>query len=231
MASKSTPNPRATSRPRRARRRRGRHRAGARRPEATRAELLDAAAEVFARRGYHAATVDEIAARAGLSKGSVYWTFASKEELFLALLDERVDRPIRAVMDISGSAPREQITAPAVDAALAQLVREQPEFIQLLVEYWTAAVRDPRLRARYVERQHALRDTLAGVLRARQPPDVPFVVAPEALATGFIALAVGLALEFLVDPDSVPPGLFGEMLSLTYDGNSARSGRLPSQPG
>jgi AcrR family transcriptional regulator len=206
----------------------GRPRAADRIPEGSRARLLDAAAEVFARHGYERATIDEIARAAGLSKGSVYWNFASKEELFLALLDERVDRPAEAVMDISRSAPREQPTAQAVDAGMAALVREQPEFVQLLVDYWAAAVRDPRLRKRYIARQQRLRESVADVLRARQPPDLPFALPPEHVATAFVALATGLALEVLLDPDGVPSGLFGEMLSLTYDGNAARAGRLPS---
>jgi AcrR family transcriptional regulator len=55
----------------------------------TQARLLDAAAEVFVRDGYEAAQLDEIAARAGRSKGAVYTHFESKEDLFLALFEQR----------------------------------------------------------------------------------------------------------------------------------------------
>src|SRR5438477_3366087 len=58
-------------------------------------ELLTAALEVFARRGYRDAGVDEIAAEAGYSKGAVYWHFSGKEELLMALLEERIDAPLR----------------------------------------------------------------------------------------------------------------------------------------
>jgi AcrR family transcriptional regulator len=221
MATKSN------SKSRQRRRAPGRPRSGERSPEGSRARLLNAAEEVFARRGYERATVDEIATQAGLSKGTVYWNFASKEELFLALLEERFDRPAEAIMEMSRSTPREQPSAQAVDAAVTQLVRDHPQTFHLLLEYWGAAARDPRLRERYRERQRRLRDTLAGVMRARQPPDIPFAVEPEHLATAFNALAVGLALEMLIDPDTVPEGLFGEILSLAYDGNAARGGRLP----
>src|ERR1700756_5756827 len=60
-----------------------------RRRAMTRDHLLAAAAEVFGRRGYHAATLDEVAEAAGFSKGAVYSNFASKEDLFLALLRQR----------------------------------------------------------------------------------------------------------------------------------------------
>jgi TetR/AcrR family acrAB operon transcriptional repressor len=52
----------------------------------TRARLLTAAERVFAARGYDAATLDEIAAEAGLTKGAVYWHFESKQDLFVTLL-------------------------------------------------------------------------------------------------------------------------------------------------
>src|SRR2546423_6637715 len=68
-------------------------------------ELLTAALRVFARRGYREAGVDEIAAEAGYSKGALYWHFSSKEELLMALLEERIDAPIRDRVALLASAP------------------------------------------------------------------------------------------------------------------------------
>ena len=227
MASKSTPK--RTRAP--GTRRPGRPRAEERIPEGSRARVLDAAAEVFARHGFARATIDEIAREAGLSKGSVYWNFDSKDELFGALLEEYIDTPLTDVMKMSRTTPQEEPSAGAVDAAVSQMVRERPQFFQLLLEYWAAAARDPELRERYVARQRRLRDALAEVLRARQPADMPFAIPPESLATAFLALGVGLAQEAIVDPDAVAAGLFGDMLALAYDGNAARSGRLPEDRG
>jgi AcrR family transcriptional regulator len=74
----STDRPRGTRLPRLARRR----------------QLLDAALAVFVARGYHAAAMDEIAERAGVSKPVLYQHFPGKQELYLALLDESVERLI-----------------------------------------------------------------------------------------------------------------------------------------
>jgi hypothetical protein len=63
----------------------------------TRQRLLDAAGRVFARRSFHGASVDEIAEEAGFSKGAVYSNFASKEDLFLALLERRIDERIKEI--------------------------------------------------------------------------------------------------------------------------------------
>src|SRR5881409_2831591 len=56
----------------------------------TRADLLEAAARVFARRGFAGASVEAIAAEAGFTRGAFYSNFSSKEELFAELLQERV---------------------------------------------------------------------------------------------------------------------------------------------
>ena len=56
-----------------------------------RALLLAAARRVFLERGYYAATLDQIADEAGFSKGAVYSRFASKADMFLALLEDRID--------------------------------------------------------------------------------------------------------------------------------------------
>src|SRR3989442_7049509 len=54
----------------------------------TRAALLEAAGDVFAKRGYHAASLDQVAEAAGFSKGPAYSNFPGKDDLFIALIDE-----------------------------------------------------------------------------------------------------------------------------------------------
>ena len=211
--------------------RRGRPKASERSAEATRAQLLEAATKVFAERGYRAATVDAVVQQAGLSKGTFYWHFESKDELFAALLEERIDRPAGALMEITRTAPAGGTTAPVVSEGLAALFEQQRELVLLLHEYWSAAVRDERLRVRYVERQTRLRETLARALAERhERTGVPLSVPAEALAAAFIALAEGLSAEALVDPDAVQKGIFGEVLSLVYDGMAARA-NAPINPG
>ena len=69
---------------------------------ARRAQLLDAALETFVANGYHAAAMDDIAERAGISKPVLYQHFPGKLELYLALLDRSADElvaTIRAALD------------------------------------------------------------------------------------------------------------------------------------
>ena len=78
-----------------------------RRRAMTRQHLLDAAAIVFARDGFHGSTLDEVAATAGFTKGAVYSNFKSKDDLFLALLDERIERQFAVTSEVLESGSHE----------------------------------------------------------------------------------------------------------------------------
>ena len=194
----------------------------------SRRELLDAAAAEFAASGYRATTVDRIAARAGLSKGTFYWAFEGKDDLFLTLLEERLDAPARRVIDTIGSAPPDAPTAPTVSAGLADLLAVDPQMIQLLHEYWAAATRDKKHARRYRLRHAALRTALAQALAMRhQKTGVSLTMPPEDLAEAFLALSAGLGMAAIVEPSSVRPDLFGEVAALIYDGMVLRSNGAP----
>jgi AcrR family transcriptional regulator len=193
--------------------------------KSSRERLLEAAAKVFAERGYQAASVDEIAAAAGLSKGAVYWNFSSKDELFHALLEERIDRRIEETAEILRSAPTDRPIDPEVANRWEDMLGRERELMLLSQEHWARAVRDPELRARYAERQARLRDVLADGLRARvRRTGAPRFSTPAAdVATAYLALANGLALQRLVDPEGVPDGLLENITSLIYEGLVARA--------
>lgn len=184
-----------------------------------REKLLDSAAKVFAERGYRGTSADEVAADAGVTKGALYWHFKNKQELFFALIEERVDRRARALMQITETAAREQETAALVSRGITDVVTEERDLILLTHEYWSLAVRAPELLQRYVERQRSLTAALARALRARhETTGVPLSYPADLLASAIMALASGLAMDRIADPESVPTGLLGDMLTLLYDG-------------
>jgi AcrR family transcriptional regulator len=190
-----------------------------------RSELLAAAAEVFAERGFRDASVDEIAARAGYSKGAVYWHFAGKDDLFFALMEERVDRPTREMIDLLESAPPDQDMGPEASRRFVELMQSERELLLLRHEYWSQAVRDPKLRARYAKRQAKLRKALGKALVTRVEhlggPADPGMA--ERMATVGMALASGLAQERLIDNRAVPDDLLGDTMVLLYAGLVARA--------
>lgn len=191
--------------------------------------MLSAALRVFARRGYREAGVDEIAAEAGYSKGALYWHFAGKEQLLLTLLEERIDAPMREMVALLESAPPERDMALEAAREFGRQLGEAREAVQLEREYWSLAIRDPELRARYAERQAELRQAMANALTARGrhlgAPEVP--MAAEDLARLVLGLMGGLAVDDLIEPGSVRPDLLAEALAVIYSGLIARARSVP----
>ncbi|HEY3187888.1 MAG TPA: helix-turn-helix domain-containing protein [Solirubrobacteraceae bacterium] len=174
----------------------------------TRAKLLKAAGAVFARRGYHEATLDEIAERAGLSKGALYYNFASKEDLFLALL---ADRLAERLGEAAGAGPR------AFEAFVAALERD-PRWAPLFFEFVAWSGRDSRRRAQLRERFiRPAREHTRAVLAADASP-----FTPEELAIVVNALVNGLLLERLFDPEGVPADLVTRALLVLTGAEFAR---------
>jgi AcrR family transcriptional regulator len=192
---------------------------------AGRDELLAAALRVFASRGYRQAGVDEIAAAAGYSKGALYWHFSGKADLLHALLEERVDAPTREMVALLGSAPPDRDMSVEASREFARRLNEQRDAVLVEREYWSLAIRDPELRARYAERQAELRGALAAALEARArhlgTPDLPMPA--EDVARIVMSIIDGLAVDELIEPGSVRPELLGEAFALVYAGLVARA--------
>jgi len=188
-------------------------------------ELLAAALRVFARRGYRQAGVDEIAAAAGYSKGALYWHFSGKEDLLLALLEERIDAPTRELVALLESAPPDRDMSLEASREFARRLGAERDAVMLEREYWSLAIRDPELRALYAARQTQLRAALAGAIeaRARHLGNPALPIPAEDVARIVMSIAGGLAVDELIEPGSVRPELLGEALTIVYAGLVARA--------
>src|SRR5207245_4644054 len=118
------------------------------------------------------------------SKGALYWHLASKEEALLALLEERINAPMREMVALLESAPPDRDMSVEATREFARQLRDQREAVLLDREYWSLAIRDPVLRATYLARQAEFRGALASALTARArhlgTPDSPMTA--EAVA-------------------------------------------------
>lgn len=197
----------------------------------TRRRLIDAAEAVFARRGYHGASVEEIAREAGGTTGALYSNFAGKEELFLALFEERIVADVDEYAEIvAAGATLEEQARGAGDRWMA-ILRERPNYFPLLIEFWSYAIREPRLRKRLGARFAALRQASARVASEaaeRRGLSVGAAEAGERLGLFINALGNGLALEKLVDPDAVPDSAYGEFLAIVFQGFEALMRETPA---
>jgi AcrR family transcriptional regulator len=182
----------------------------------TRAQLLEAAGRVYARRGFDGATLDEVAAEAGFTKGAVYSHFGSKENLLLALSGEQRTAELAEQLLLFD---RDQASAERPRAGSArwmELLHEEPDRFRLFVELWVRAQRDERLRETLAGGVEELREMLAG-FAAAGAADSGIEANPEVdrqLANVFAALVMGMGIITLLDEDAVPPSLLGDALSL-----------------
>jgi AcrR family transcriptional regulator len=120
--------------------------------EANRERILDAARTVFGARGYHGATIEEIAEEAGLSNGAIYYNFGSNEDLFLALLDERLDERLEHTRQTFASGSGSVSEQRALEDEARDITRpfkESREWRLLLLEFVAYAARNPPFAERF----------------------------------------------------------------------------------
>jgi AcrR family transcriptional regulator len=101
---------------------------------ARRLQLLGAARDVFVAQGYHAAAMDEIAERAGVSKPVLYQHFPGKLDLYLALLDESADELVRTMSQALSSTTENRERVPATFKAFYDFVAGTGEAFRLVFE-------------------------------------------------------------------------------------------------
>ncbi len=183
-----------------------------RRAETT-ARLLDAAAQVFAERGFHAATVDEIAAAAGRTKGAVYANFAGKDALFLALLDRHLDDQFAQLDRLVSATSPDDLRDWLRTSAVEQTTGGGGPFGLLMLEFWLYGARVPAAREALAERYRLMRAGLATALAERTGDKKKGRPTADELATAVLALDAGLVLYRILEPDSVPPRLRADLLS------------------
>jgi len=201
----------------------------AERRQQTRARLLDAAGQVFARRGFHAATVDEVADAAGYTKGAVYSNFANKDELFLALLDQRVAAQLQQVEALYAIESSEELLA-ALRGRTEREFAAARDFGVLMVEFSLYAMRNPTAQAELAKRYRQLRGRLAELITkryARQQSSPPRP--PEQLAALALATDAGLFLQYSVEPGALPWELHAEAMIQLLDPTYWRSGEPGSR--
>jgi AcrR family transcriptional regulator len=136
-----------------------------RRRQLTRDALVAAAAEVFTAKGFHAASLDEIADAAGFTRGAIYSNFGSKEELLFAVYDRLDDMSLAGMadaMDERGGDPVEDATAAA--EVWSGLLGRSRDVIALSLELRLYALRNPEARERLVKLEQQATDKLAGFI-------------------------------------------------------------------
>ncbi|HLA82955.1 MAG TPA: TetR/AcrR family transcriptional regulator [Thermoleophilia bacterium] len=175
-----------------------------RRREETRQKLLDSAFSVFATRGYERATVDEIVRDAGFSKGAFYVHFESKEDLFWAMLEGRIDYLQDTMRDALDTTQSVADNERRILEAIFALDKKDKHWPALFVEFVAHAARNERVREKLHEmyrRWH--RFTVEMLEEGRQAGRVRTDIDIEFMASVTMALIEGSLMQSRLAPESV----------------------------
>jgi AcrR family transcriptional regulator len=178
-----------------------------RKRERTRAALVAAALDIVAEKGFAAANLDEIAARAGMTKGAIYSNFSSKAELLLAAMGAKgftlsSPRPAAASLD-------EELRAMA-GALVAALQRTRGEQA-FLAEFQLYALSDPELRKGLAVAYSDAFTGTAGYLASLDGANLG--MPPRELAVALQAIALGFMIQSFLTPDEIGEAVVHETLS------------------
>jgi AcrR family transcriptional regulator len=197
----------------------------------TRSRLMRAASKVFSRKGMQQASIDEVVHEAGYTKGAFYANFRSKEELFLAMLDERfADRLGEVERAFSSEEPPPEQARHAA-AGFAHSSRADPDHERLFLEFASYALQDPRFREELLARFSTLRARMGAIYERRMKaygiePPVP----TDRIVRMVIVMADGWALWRLLEPDAMDDEMFESMMEIFATGVGAMAGALEPDP-
>jgi AcrR family transcriptional regulator len=162
----------------------------------TRARLLDAALELTREKGFERTTVHDIAARAGVSTGSIYGNFKNRDELFMALAERQWEPPRP---DVRPGASFAQLMDAMAAATLAAIAAREPAAVGALT-FRAYALRNADVQARFAEAMAHGYDAGAAWLAANFD-DLP--MDPDLLVRVINALIEGLTFQKLLTPELV----------------------------
>jgi AcrR family transcriptional regulator len=169
-----------------------------RRRQLTRDTLLDAAEEIFVKRGVPGASIEQIAAEAGFSRGAIYAHFGSKDDLLLAVMDRFITRQLEQFQHL---VRRDDPMDAVIDAAEIFRKSFSTEMVPLELELRMSALRHPDLLQRLVEADRRFSEENAQLVERLQGDDLNLRIPPRDLADIGRAAVMGLLLYAAVDKD------------------------------
>ena len=182
--------------------------------------MLRAAAQVFAERGFHEATLDEVAAAAGFTKGAVYSNFKNKEDLFLALVEDAYARDMAAIKETleASDIPPEARLGDFVEM-MRQELTYLPDMGALYLEFQLYALRNPSARERLNELERADIRAIADIIESeRTEREIDIGEPAERTARIIVALFRGISMMRTSDPEMAGEDLLESAIAFVSRG-------------
>ncbi|MYX97187.1 TetR family transcriptional regulator [Streptomyces sp. SID486] len=168
----------------------------------TRARLLDAAFAVFAAKGFGRVSIEEVCEAAGFSRGAFYSNFATLDELFFALYQERADLIAAQVTDaLAQDGP--DLDVPAAVDRVTEVLLLDVDWLLVKTDFLVHAARDPAVARALLDHRARLRAAVADRLfRARGHTALPAVLGgADGAAHAVVAAYDGVTTQLLLDRD------------------------------
>jgi AcrR family transcriptional regulator len=170
----------------------------------TRGALIETARRVVEEKGFQGASLDEIAARAGMTKGAIYSNFGGKADLMLAVARTL---SISLSPSISPDQPLDRQLAAVAEAVIAMLPKAADR-ARLEFEFQLYVLQEPSLREPVAE---AYQEALGALVeKAHAQHGGALAIAPQTLVVAAQALAVGFAHQYRLTPALVTPAVVRE---------------------
>ena len=166
--------------------------------ERTRAQLIEAAAAIIGEKGFHATTLDEVAARVGMSRGAIYGNFKNREDLFMEVVKQRWEPIVPELKP--GATFREQMRAIGQAVVAAAPMREARAVGALSFQLY--ALTHPQMRKRIAKENAAIYQNLAREL-ARLIPAQDLPMPAERFVRVLHAMTDGLLLMRAMTPELI----------------------------
>jgi AcrR family transcriptional regulator len=189
-----------------------------RRTEATRRALLEAALRIFARDGFEAARIEDIAAATGHTRGAFYAHFNSKEDLFFALFEQEAGDRLQALQASLAQSPDPGERMAALRKFYVGRVRDR-QWVMLSLEFKLFALRHPKLRARLARTHRRIRKSLKLETIGRLIPELTKggQESRELRKVALEAVLNGLVLEHAYDPERISQAQATAVLGQMFD--------------
>jgi len=167
----------------------------------TRQRLLDAALAVFAEVGFGRTSVEDVCVRAGYTRGAFYSNFASLDQLFLAMWEQRSAALLESISAALAATAEETLTLEAGIDRMLEVIPVDDHWYRIEAEFTAHALRDPSLRGVVAGREAQIAAALLPFIDRALARVGRRVVDRDAFAAALVAVHDGTAAQCLVDPD------------------------------
>ncbi len=174
------------------------------RAEETKAKILAAAATCFARSGYDAASISTICTEAGVTKGAFYYHFASKQTIFLELINSWLVGLDQSFADIRHKTDTVPDSLAEMAKTLGQVFDQSLEYMPIFLEFWLHSIREPQIWSLMIQPYRRYQNYFTELMQTGIQEGSFRPHAANTSSRALISMAIGLVLTGLMDPQQQP---------------------------